>query len=116
MNPAEPSTRELDEAAFRSTFAEPMRDVTPSAKPVVDIWPYVRAVPPSELRGHEVWDDFVESVYRTGDERFDHVLVCTKTPDVFLAVVVNRTERNIYGHHLLNLRQFYGLSASNEVA
>jgi hypothetical protein len=116
MNSGDPSTRELDEAAFRSAFAEPMRNVTASAEPSLDIWPYVHAVPLRGLHGHEIWDEFVECVYQTPDQRFDHVLVCTKTPNVFLVVVVDRLKRVIHGHRLLNLAQLYGLSDANQGA
>ena len=101
----------LSEDAFLGTFAAPMRDVTQEATNVIDIWPYVASVPVADLRGHQVYDQFVEYVYRDATERFDHVLVMTKTKNVYLTVVVHRAGDRIYGHHLIDLNEKYGLAA-----
>ncbi len=56
-------TRNLDEGAFKSTMTPKMRDVTESASGAdVDMFAYVEAVPAAELRGHEIYDQFVEYV------------------------------------------------------
>jgi hypothetical protein len=103
-------TVELDEQSFRRTFVSPMRNVTADAEPVIDIWPYARAIPPGELRGVRWRDGEVEHVYRTGDDRFDHVLVPTETANVYLVVVVARGAAAIHGHHILDLNEEYGLN------
>ena len=100
----------LDEKQFSATFAAPMRNVTSEATNVIDIWPYVDSVPSRDLRGHEVYDRFVEYVYRDALGRFDHVQVITKTKNVYLAVVVDLQHDAIYGHHLLDLNEKYGLT------
>jgi hypothetical protein len=97
--------------AFRATFAAPMRDVTREATNVIDIWPYVGSVPEPELVGHEIYDRFVEYVYRDATGRFDHVLVMTKTKNVYLTVVVDLANERIHGHHLLDLNEKYGVAA-----
>ncbi len=104
-----PATKQIDDAAFRTTFIEPLRQVIEAANPPLDIWPYVRAVPTAELRGFQIWEEFVECVYRSGDDRFDLVHVCTRTPNVFLVIVVDRVQALIHGHHLLNLNKLYGV-------
>ena len=83
------TTRLLTNIEFRATCAQPMQNITGQDDNVLDIWPYVDAVPISDLQGHIVHDRFVEYVYRTPDARFDHVLVMTKTKNVYLAVVVD---------------------------
>jgi len=85
-----------------------MNDVTDRKLDPIDIWAYVDAVPPSDLQGHAIWDRFIEFVYRTDDNRFDHVLVMTKTKNVYLAVIVDIRRRAVHGHHLLNLIKLYG--------
>ncbi len=100
----------LDEKQFLATFAAPMRNVTGEASNVIDIWPYVASVPQKDLRGHEVYDQFVEYVYRDATGRFDHVQVMTKTKNVYLAVVVDLQNDVIHGHHLLDLNEKYGVS------
>ncbi len=103
-------TRRLEKAEFLATMTPKMHDVTQSATDVLDVWPYVAAVPATDLDGHKVYDRFVEAVYRSGDERFDHVLVMTKTKNVFLVVVVDLVKDRVQGHHLLDLKTEYGRS------
>jgi hypothetical protein len=100
----------LDEKQFLATFAAPMRNVTGEAANVIDIWPYVDSVPAEDLRGHEVYDRFVEYVYRDATGRFDHVLVMTRTKNVYLTVVIDLRRDALYGHHLLDLNEKYRLN------
>ena len=106
----------LDAEGWRSTFAEPMKDVTENPEPVVDVWPYVAAVPPAELRSLAYRAGEVEHVYRSGDGRFDHVLIPTSARNEYLVVVVARDERSVHGHHVLDLNREYGLKAPAEVS
>lgn len=100
----------LDETQFLATFAAPMRNVTGEATDAIDIWPYVESVPTQDLLGHEVHDHFVEYVYRDATGRFDHVQVMTRTKNVYLAVVVDLRHDMVYGHHLLDLNDKYGVT------
>jgi hypothetical protein len=93
----------LSEADYKACFAEPMRDVTATAEPVVDIWPYA-----DELDVPELGD--VAHVYRSGDARFDHVMIATGRANVFLVIVVDIAASAIHGHRLLDLNAEYGLS------
>jgi hypothetical protein len=103
-------TRQLTEGEFKATFISEMHNVTDTATDVLDIWPYVESVPACELEGHSIYDHFFECVYRSGDDCFDHVLVLTRTKNVFLVVVVDLFHGSIYGHRLLDLNREYGLS------
>jgi hypothetical protein len=107
--PPDIRTNLLSEDAFQRTLASPMRNVTKEATNVIDIWPYVAAVNVEDLRGHEVYDRFVEFVYRDPTGRFDHVLVMTRTKNVYLAIVVDLSQDRIHGHQLLDLNEKYGL-------
>ena len=104
----------LDDNAFLKTFAAPMRDVTDEATNVIDIWPYVAAVPSEDLRGHQIYDEFVDCVYRDATGRFDHVLVVTKSKNVYLTIVVDLQNQCLFGHHLLDLNEKYGSSTKEE--
>jgi hypothetical protein len=105
-------TNQLDETVFHATSIETLRRVTETANPPLDIWPYVRAVPTAELHGFEILDEFVECVYRSSDDRFDLVHVCTRAPNFFLVIVVDRVQAVIHGHYLLDLNQLYGISST----
>lgn len=87
-----------------------MRDVQDVATDVIDIWPYVSHVPAVDFSGHEVSEQFVEHVYRSADDLYDHVLVMTYTKNVYLVVVIDLAADSIYGHYLLDLNHEYGLS------
>jgi hypothetical protein len=108
--------RLLDEAAYDAVWIGPMRNVTENAESSLDIWPYVCAVPQSDLAEHEIWYEFVECVYRTADGHFDHVIVCTKTDNVSLAVIVDRNLSMIVGHRLLDMNKIYSLTPDNRDA
>jgi hypothetical protein len=103
-------TRRLDEAEFLATMGSRMRNVTEHPGEALDIWPYVDSVPAHDLEDHSINDGLVESVYRSEDGRFDHVLVITSTKNVYLVIVVDRVKITIHGHCLLDLNREYGLS------
>lgn len=87
-----------------------MQDVAHSAKNVLDVWPYIEQIPPTDLEGHFVEDQqLIEAAYRTNDGRYDHVLAITKTANVYLVIVIDLINDSIYGHHLLDLNREYGL-------
>jgi hypothetical protein len=82
---------------------------------VIDIAPYVRAVPSTDLAGYKVHDEiFVDVVYRTSKRPFDLVHVMTKRKNVYLVVVIDVENDRIHGHHLLDLNDEYGLGAAND--
>jgi hypothetical protein len=83
--------------------------VTETATNVIDIWPYVASIPSTDLRGQRVQHELVECVYRSDDDRFDHVLVMTHTKNVYLVVGIDLSKEMIFGHHLLDLNVEYGL-------
>jgi hypothetical protein len=103
-------TRQLSEDEYKATMTPKMHNVTETATDVLDIWPYVDSVPGTDLEGHAIHDRFVEVVYRSNDNCFDHVLVMMRTKNVYLAVVIDLAHDSIYGHRLLDLNQEYGLS------
>jgi len=87
-----------------------MRDVSLEATDVIDIWPYVSAIPQEDLRGHQIWERYVEIVCRDANNHYEHVLVMTKTRNVYLVVVIDLIWDRIFGHYLLDLNEKYGLS------
>lgn len=109
LNSSQMKPRRLSDAEFKRTFSEPMtRYVGPA---LIDIWPYVELVPANELEGHTVNEEFVDGVYVTADASHHHVLVMTRTSNVYLVVVVDVPAVRIEGHYLLDLNREYGLRA-----
>ena len=101
--------RLLSRDEYFAAFLKPVRDVTLTATDVLDIWPYVAAIPSEDLWGHKVVPKQVKRVYRCGDDKLDHVLIVTTTRSVFLVVVVDLVGDSVLGHHLLDLNDEYGL-------
>jgi hypothetical protein len=102
----------LDDEAFQRTFVSPMRDVTANAEPLVDVWPYISAIPTADLGPVAYRIGEVDYVYRSGDDRFDHILVAAMVQHLYLVIVVARDTQTILGHHLLDLDEKYGLGAA----
>lgn len=98
-----------------ATFGDRMLNITgkeDSVTPdgVIDVIPYVDAIPQRDLLPHVLHDHFVEYVYRSSDNRFDHVLFMTKTENVYVVVVVDLQVNEIHGHRLLDLNEEYGIT------
>lgn len=102
--------KQLSEKEFESTFTPPMKEVTSTAEEVVNIWPYVENVLESEFADAETdtWD--VEYIYFNEPESHQHVLINTGMENIYLVIVVAVAQKAVYGHHLLNLNNKYGLS------
>lgn len=75
----------------------------------IDIWQYCDLIPEADFAGFSIADRNVEMVSRTPDRKYDHVLIPTETPNVFLVIIVDLSTQLVFGHHLLNLNQKYGL-------
>ena len=74
-------TNELTESEYGETMNGKMQDITETAEPVVDIWPYVELLVSAEVVLHYVFDKtLVESVYRSQDGVFDHILLPPAIP------------------------------------
>jgi len=103
--------RRLQEDEFKACFAEPMQDVTATAEPTVDIWPYVEALELDEV-GLPYLND-VHHVYRDALSRFDQVLIGTGRFNAILVIVVDLTKRAVHGHFLLDLNKEYGATGGH---
>lgn len=103
-------TNQLSEEEFKSTMSG-MTDVTEIADAAVDIWEYVALLVNLESLPKVVYDDnIVEYVYRNDSLTFDHVLLPTGTPNVYVVIVVNLVQEIIYGHYPLDLNEEYSLA------
>ena len=88
-----------------------MTDVTQTAKPVVDIWNYVEELVKQKLVDKYVYENnLVETVYRNDASTFEHILLPTDNPNVFITLVVDLVSESIFGHIKLDLNQKYELT------
>ena len=103
--------KSLTSDEFKATFGQGMTDVsddpTVGGVGLIDIWPYVLSIPDRDWLLHKQFDQLVDKVYR--NDQYDHVLVMTRTANVFMAIVVDHKGSSILGHHLLDLNKEYGI-------
>jgi len=101
----------LTEKEFKSTFTDKMIDVTQTAEPIVDIWPYVQELTTDKIVDQYIFDNgLVEKVYRNQTNTFDQVLLPTPDKNTFIIIVVDILNKTIKGHHRLDLNKEYGLT------
>jgi hypothetical protein len=79
------------------------------SSPPFDFWPYVDSIEPEAYRGFDCSRGTVEYAYRNAQGTFEHVLLDSNDPDVFMVVVLDLTSNSVLGHYLLNLKVEYGL-------
>ena len=75
---------------------------------VIDIEPYYKSIPAADFASHQRFNVVAERIYRTSDNRFDHVLMMTRTKNVYMVIVIDLVNDRILGHRLLDLNQEYG--------
>ena len=91
-------------------MTDQMLDVTMTAEPIVDIWPYVQQLTKTKEVLEYVYDkQLVETVYRNNNGTFDHVLLPTDNSNIFVIIIVDLAEVKIKGHFRLDLNKEYGL-------
>jgi hypothetical protein len=73
-------------------------------------WPYFDAIPEEDFFGHQISGE-VTYVYEHPSGTFQHVLVNSEDKNIFLAIVLNATAKQVLGHRLLDLSSMYGLNA-----
>jgi hypothetical protein len=101
----------LTEKEFKSTFTDKMQDVTQTAEPVVDIWPYVEQLTVDKIVDQYTFDNgLVEKVYRNQTNTFDQILLPTPDKNTFIIILVDLLNKKIKGHYRLDLNTEYGLT------
>jgi hypothetical protein len=96
----------LTEEEYLATMSDEMVDATESAEAAVDVWPYVQVLVAEGVVQEDVYEEkLVEIVYRDEEEYYDHVLLPTEDENIFIAIVVDLEEAEIYGHYILNLKE-----------
>lgn len=103
-------TKTLSEQEYKSTIRPGMIDVTETAEPIVDIWPYVKNLAYENIVDEYVYkNNLVEKVYRSEPSLFDHVLLPTSHKNIFIVIIIKLTTAEIAGHYHLDLTKEYGL-------
>ena len=96
----------LDPQTVLSTIVHPMVELHEVPREEIEVWPYVDDLgdDPFDIEGNDV-----ECVYRSADGRWDHVLIPSAVPPIYLVVVIDVARNEILGHHVLTLNDQYGV-------
>lgn len=100
----------LTESAFQATMGSGMERIGPHEAPPFDFWPYFEAIPEEDFGGYDCSSGLVTRVWQARDGRYQHVLVNSHHPDVFMVLVLDLEGRRVFGHRLLDLPSAYGLN------
>ena len=94
----------LTEKEYKETMNERMIDVTMTAEPVVDIWPYVLQLTLDKVVLEYVFkNELIEKVYRNDNGTFEHILLPSDNSNIFIVVIVDLKQIRIKGHYRLDL-------------
>jgi hypothetical protein len=101
---------ELTEEEYKGTMVGGMVDITETAEPIVNIWPYVEELTTKNIDlGYVYEQELVESVYGNAANTCHHVLLPTNERNVFVIIIVDVKAAQIKGHFYLDLNSEYGL-------
>ena len=89
-----------------------MKRLSPDAAPPFGFWDYFESIPSSDFAGHDCSEGVVEYAWEDQSGRFQHVLVNSDNKNVFMVLILDIQQRNIFGHRLLDLNKEYGLQPS----
>jgi hypothetical protein len=103
---------ELPYTDYLATMHSPMVNVTKTATPVIDIWPFVHelvrlAVVPARV----LEDKLIEAVYRDHWSSYEHILLPTDQTSQVVSLVVEIHSQVAKGYYTLALPAVYGLQA-----
>lgn len=103
------SPSKLTADQFSETFGAPMVRISPLATPPCDIWLYFDRIPEGDFEGHDCSEGAVDHVWENASGTFQHILVSSEDPDVYMVIVIEPASASVVGHRLLDLKREYGL-------
>lgn len=98
----------LTDHEFHATFCEPRTNVTGVEIPF-DIWSYADVIIESDYSEYQDWNWRIECIYEMGYQQYHHILIPVPRDNCYLVLVLVDNMKQIYGHHILDMNQKYGL-------
>jgi hypothetical protein len=102
--------KQLSEAEYLATMAEPMKRLGSDAGVPFAFWDYFDAIPEPDFEGHDCSAGSVTYVWEHPSGSYQHVLVDSEDKNVFMVVVLDIASRSVLGHRLVDLNRKYGLT------
>lgn len=107
-------TRELNVEQYISTMSKApgkMHDVTKTAELSQDIWDYAeKLLNVAPISEDGVRQRQLEAVYENDEQTFRHILLFGEKENCYIVIVVDLTEKSIFGFYPLDLNEAYGLN------
>ena len=100
---------ELSDEEFQATFVMPMQDVPDRRVPDHDLDEYCEAWLDVLAGRYGVTGMDLEYVWVNGNDTYEHVVFETNHRRVYLVIVFDVHSAKIFGHHLLDINEKYGL-------
>lgn len=101
--------RRLTESEYLATMDCKPVPVGHDDAPPFDFWPYFESIPDGDFGRHDFSDGAVTYAWTMPVHAYQHVLIAGEVTNVFLVLVLDLQRGEVYGHHVLDLRQLYGL-------
>lgn len=102
--------RELTEKEYLDTMSGGMKNITDTAEVLADIWAYAESFSVRMLLSEYGFEHrLVGSVYENAAGTFQHVVLFGDRENVFVVIVVDVANREVFGHHYFDLDNKYGL-------
>lgn len=98
---------ELTEEEYKASFSPPMLDVTEDADEIVDLWSYADQVIEDKYHNCPAWEWRVKLIYETRDGSYQHINIPVPKSNTYLSIVVDKANRKIVGHYILDLGALY---------
>ena len=99
----------LSQEEFHATFGGSKERVVLDEPAPFPFWSYFDAIPPEDFNGNDCSQGLIENIWRVNSGRYEHVLINSNDRNVFMVLVLDLKEKKVFGHHLLNLNELYGL-------
>jgi len=108
--------KRLTESEYHATFSIPMLRVSDGADPPFDFWGYFDQIPADDFENHDCSDGSITYIWRDSTSCFEHILVNSKTENVFMVLILDIRAANVLGHRLLSLNREYGIDGRSDSA
>jgi hypothetical protein len=97
--------KELTKKEFESTFSEKMTDITKNFTATDDVWAYIDELNTEKynISKHVKDNKLIEKVYVDSHKTYEQILIPTVNKSVYLIIVISLKNKNVFGHHLLDL-------------
>jgi hypothetical protein len=97
----------LTKEEYDDTLSPKMLNVTETADEIVDLWGYADPIIEAEYHNCSAWDWKVNHIYESQNGSYQHIGIAVPVDDTYLVVIVNKIQKEIIGHYILDLGALY---------